>query len=387
MVYVVSALLVLCLSATRLIFTIPDPQNTNGLDLLVCKAFNRMGIYKITKSKREFWLPVIEKVVLGLSDQQLLTGLAVLIAGFWTHCSISVYHFTLVNDLAWFSATVHLTTLSMLDGFFLENPVLRNWRVTLMVALAMLLVASTVMQGHYEWFDSWPYNAQCLFDDLIGNTGGGPRYWMCVNLALLYIYYPMSIITLYDRPRKFLIEWLWKKPMAARNEAIRHLQNKKSDVNSPTFLEGSMKRFSFTLLIFFVSTVSWMYFALMTLLSSSAFYLVGDIVWYAYGLWGLIEDRMIPPSQMNGNENAMSFGQNVPILLLSSIVLVFREAYDGSQLQSAFSQVDQMAANTYQISRKRCERTRIRAPTPPNAASCVPEIRRRYLRRHLILLR
>ena len=90
---------------------------------------------------------------------------------------------------------------------------------------------------------------------------------------------------------------------------------------------------------------------------------------------------------MDGNENAMSFGQIVPILLLSSIVLVFREAYDGLNLQSAFSQVDKIAANTYQINRKRCKRTSTLTPTPPNAVSSIPAIRRRYLQEHLTLLR
>ena len=85
-----------------------------------------MGFSEVAKNKRDFWVSVIEKVVLGLSDQQLLTGLAVLVAGFWTHCSISVYHFAVVNDLAWFSANTHLTTLGLLDGFFQDNPVLRN---------------------------------------------------------------------------------------------------------------------------------------------------------------------------------------------------------------------------------------------------------------------
>lgn len=226
MVYIFSAFLVLCLSATRLIFTISDPQTPNGFELLVCKAFKRMGIYKVTKSKRDFWVPVIEKVVLGLSDQQILTGLAVLIAGFWTHCSISIYHFALVNDLAWFSANVHLTTLTILKDFFLEKRVLRNWRVILMVALAILLAASTVMEGHYDWFDSWPYNAQCLFDDLIGNIGGGPRYWMYVNLALICIYYPANIMRLYQPPRNFVRIWLEEHPMAALDEANRNLLKK-----------------------------------------------------------------------------------------------------------------------------------------------------------------
>ena len=123
--------------------------------------------------------------------------------------------------------------------------------------------------------------------------------------------------------------------MTARDEAIRHLLEKKSNVNSPSFLRGSMKRFSFALTIVIINTISGIYFLLMALIVSNTCGLILDINWFVFGLEGIMEDRNIPPSQINGNENAMTFGQIMPILLLSSIVLVFREAYDGLYLQIA----------------------------------------------------
>jgi hypothetical protein len=55
----------------------------------------------------------VEGVILALSDQQLITGLAMLIAGF-VKCDISVYLFNNVFALAWFSCTTHLATLTVL---------------------------------------------------------------------------------------------------------------------------------------------------------------------------------------------------------------------------------------------------------------------------------
>ena len=328
-VYVASAFITVCLSAARLILTSSDSPATNPFDRLVYKAAKSLGFFKIPDSKRDFWVPIIQKLVLSLSDQQLLTGLAVLIAGFWTHCNISVYHFALVNDLAWMSSAVHLTTLSVLHDYLLKRPTLRNWRVVLMVAMALLLVASNVMQGHYEWYDSWPYDAQCLFDNLNGNIGGAPRYWMSVSLALIFIFYPLSIVPLFERPTKFFHLWLGTKPRNAQDQAIESLKEKMSHNTSPAFLKGSMKRFGCAILIMFVSTISWMYFAPMALGGSNTCSLALDIFWFTYSLWSLIEDREIPPSEMNGSENSMSFGQIIPILLLSSIMLVFMEAYEG----------------------------------------------------------
>ena len=326
----------LLLSLARLIFTMSDTENDNQIDIFLCKALRAIGFSIDLGRERDFWVPVIEKMVLSLSDQQLLTGLAVLIAGFWTHCSISVYHFALVNDLAWFSATTHLTTLNVLQGFFMENPVLRTWRVILMVVMGIFLVASSVMEGHYAWSDSRPYDAQCLFDDLSGNIGGGPRYWMCVNLAMLFIFYPLGIITLYKRPSRFVDDLLEKKPRKAPKEAIRHLQRKQAKPNSPSVSGGSRKRWSFTLKrvsitlqIALVSIAGWIYLLLGAVVASKACNLAVDSALFGYSVRCLVNDRAIPASEMDGNENAMSFGQIVPILLLSSILLVGREAYDG----------------------------------------------------------
>lgn len=312
-----------------LVLTGSGSKNINSVDHLLYKIVRATAPFTISDNIREFWIPIVERLVLSLSDQQLLTGLAVLIASFWTHCSISVYHFALVNDLAWFSASVHVTTLTVLRQYLHDNPLLRDWRVALMAILALLLVASTIMEGHHEWFDSWPYDAQCLFSNLSGNIGGAPRYWMLIGLTLISINYPLSIIPLFDRPMEFVDKWLDKKPRAARDQAIIRLREYKSHMTSPNSITGRIKRFAYTLLILIVRGLSCTYFSLMTLIGSNIFTLVLDIFWFAYSLWSIIGDRDIPSSEMNGDENAMTFGQIMPILLLSSVVLVFWEAYAG----------------------------------------------------------
>lgn len=47
-----------------------------------------------------FAVRVIEKTILNLNDQLLLTELTVLVTGCWTYCSISAYYFALSSDLA-----------------------------------------------------------------------------------------------------------------------------------------------------------------------------------------------------------------------------------------------------------------------------------------------
>ena len=87
----------------------------------------------------------LEKFILALSDQQLITGLAVLIAGFVSPYSMSLYHFNIIAALGWFSSTVHLSTLAVLRAYFIEHPRLRDWRVGAMLSVFALLTSAQVV--------------------------------------------------------------------------------------------------------------------------------------------------------------------------------------------------------------------------------------------------
>jgi hypothetical protein len=54
-----------------------------------------------------------EAIVLAFSDQQLVTGLALLIS-IYIKGDITVYTFQVATSLAWFSSTIHLATLVVL---------------------------------------------------------------------------------------------------------------------------------------------------------------------------------------------------------------------------------------------------------------------------------
>ena len=54
-----------------------------------------------------------------------------------------------------------------------------------------------------------------------------------------------------------------------------------------------------------------------------------DILWFSLGLMGILWGRNIPESDMIGDEHQLSFGQIVPMLMLASMVLSFKEVYTG----------------------------------------------------------
>ncbi|KAJ8114896.1 hypothetical protein OPT61_g3338 [Boeremia exigua] len=97
---------------------------------------------KLTRRQRE---EVVKRFILTLSDQQLATGLAILIAAIANQCTLTVWEFQLAFALAWFSSTTHLATLDCLREYFLEHGAVRNWRVGGMIALLLLLSYSLIM--------------------------------------------------------------------------------------------------------------------------------------------------------------------------------------------------------------------------------------------------
>ncbi|KAF1995262.1 hypothetical protein P154DRAFT_393041, partial [Amniculicola lignicola CBS 123094] len=57
----------------------------------------------------------LTRFILSLSDQQLVTGLGILVAAVSNQCTLSGAEFDIALSLAWFSATVHLVALDVLQ--------------------------------------------------------------------------------------------------------------------------------------------------------------------------------------------------------------------------------------------------------------------------------
>lgn len=84
----------------------------------------------------------ISNFLVSLSDQQLVTGLAILIAAVSGQESLSTYDFYIALSLGWFSCTTHLATINVLCVRFKRHPYIREVRVAgLMCAIALLSYA------------------------------------------------------------------------------------------------------------------------------------------------------------------------------------------------------------------------------------------------------
>ena len=330
MAFILSAFLTILFSFVYLLVSKESFKEQNALDDWVWARLSSLSPSHTSDARRKVWQTVLEKVILSLSDQQLLTGLAILTAGLLRHCSLSVYHFEMVYELAWFSSSTHMTSLSALRNYLFARPRLRNWRVCLMAVMFCLLVAYVVMSSHRSWYESWPYRAQCLFDNLIGNISGTPSKWMICSLTILSWGYLSNSLALFETPSRLLAQWIFEKPVTALEKGIKALRNKRqlilSNSSDPRAKLYGASILAMQIVVVIVETI---YFVIITSATSCWFSLMFDITWFATGLYSIISTRQIPDSKTDGDENELTFGQIVPLLLLGSTILVIKEGYEG----------------------------------------------------------
>ncbi|PVI04517.1 hypothetical protein DM02DRAFT_586190 [Periconia macrospinosa] len=152
------------------------------------------------KPKRRFEY-AMEKSVLLLSDTQLVTGMAILLAGFsQLPCGISAYHWQIIVYIAWFSSFTFLAAVAFLESYFRMNQKLRLIRLFFMFALSGLQIAALLPTGSKDWLDVYgqagdfypSLSAECYYKQLASPSFSrrGPRIWsMVLSVVVISISY------------------------------------------------------------------------------------------------------------------------------------------------------------------------------------------------------
>ncbi|KAH6638038.1 hypothetical protein C7974DRAFT_153026 [Boeremia exigua] len=97
-----------------------------------------------------FWSRVLSKNLLAFSDTQLLTGLAIQFTALIKHCSMSVYHFRIVTDLAFLTTVTHLLTVVALRNYFVKNKWINLPRIFFMLGNLGLLGYTSFVSYSYD---------------------------------------------------------------------------------------------------------------------------------------------------------------------------------------------------------------------------------------------
>lgn len=104
------------------------------------------------RSRRKVWSRILSKTILGLSDQQLASSLALLTIAFIRHCEISSYHLNIICSLAWFSSVTHLSSVFALRHYWREesNAIALYTRIGLMFCVFILLLAALIWSPQFN---------------------------------------------------------------------------------------------------------------------------------------------------------------------------------------------------------------------------------------------
>ncbi|KAF4953942.1 hypothetical protein FGADI_5591, partial [Fusarium gaditjirri] len=190
-----------------------DGDFLNDLDHIVIAGAKRLGNKIRRKSpvheglessqkSNEARKEAIQQFILTLSDQQLVTGLAILICGVINQKSLSTFEFSVMLSLAWFSSTTHLATLDALRTYLKTHGVIRHVRVFGMVCVLIFLSYAFAITIKTFGFDP-TIPVQCVFSSTETYSrvfSLDPVNLICLVLALVLIIqgYTVRIIDLYS---------------------------------------------------------------------------------------------------------------------------------------------------------------------------------------------
>lgn len=98
---------------------------------------------------RERRIACFNQFGLSLSDQQLVTGLALLVIIVSSQLTLSGHEFSVAHSLAWFSSTTHLATLDVL------RPALRSQGQCILALRVLGILAVLVLLTYTSYMVSW----------------------------------------------------------------------------------------------------------------------------------------------------------------------------------------------------------------------------------------
>jgi len=292
----------------------------------------------------------LEKFVLAQSDLQLVTGIAILVAGFSNPCSTDMYHFEIVAALAWFSCCTHLVTLQLLKDYLRKHTIVRNLKVTVMLMLlVLLLVAQTLGYANvdltYPAACSWaqlanldPISCLLIFEMVL--------FWtFAYGTAIFRLYLETSevvahnIIWVLHRLKPNLKNEAKKEPTAIdpRKDTVAcsttaRIATKGLDIQPMPFWKTTFKE---------PSSVGWLknpvrdigilFSAQREMRQSFLSDIVSLYFLNSLGMIGVVMARWHANRSVTvkGNEDEMGFGQIVPLLLLALPILAVIEVYNG----------------------------------------------------------
>jgi hypothetical protein len=144
--FLVSAYVSFVVVFAAYLFGFVEPELLSPADVRLMRIRSRIDIHPRLHH-------LLQHAILVLSDQQIVTGIAIMAAGFvgLRNGETNVYHYQIVLYLAWLSSSVHPSALTFLRPFMESHTAVRFWRLVGMVVLFFTLIVGLVPTVSYDW--------------------------------------------------------------------------------------------------------------------------------------------------------------------------------------------------------------------------------------------
>ncbi|KAF2162916.1 hypothetical protein M409DRAFT_68893 [Zasmidium cellare ATCC 36951] len=317
--FIFSACITLVATLGAYAFGMVDEGLLRPVDRLVLRAPSRAA-------KHVAIHVALRKAILALSDQQIVTGIAILAAGFngLRLGNITVYHFQIIIYLAWMSSSVHLSALTILRPFMHFHRGVMVWRVIGMMVLFVMLIIALIPTVSNEWavvttqFDNGqpvvnaPYSAfgvpaSCFWGKI---RGAGVNPDSILSFVVLFISYLWKMGGMFQPFRRKFARYL-------RNPIDRLLEKMLSKPAREYEHRGGqfwLWTFRGALAIYLPLEAS------LEVMGSFSAALWLSVLGLIYGIMQILIPRMymmqIDPSVADAESN-LGFGQLMPLILLA----------------------------------------------------------------------
>ena len=262
----------------------------------------------MNEDKKRFWLRVLDRLILGFSDQQLVTGISILLIGFISVCRVSTYHFYVINNLGMFSCSSHLASVLSLRRYFQDHPSVAKIRVAAMLLFAALLSTSLILLG----FLPFSVNLRCSTACSVDSSLRLERFAAVIMTLYLAFAYWAALAYVFPNAEVHFMTWFNTNPALWIESAL-----------------GPMGRgYHFQ--------ERFMHYRPLPALTLS-FGL--QFLWWVVSLSSCIYVRFKGSKSVQGTEGVWTFGQTLALLMISLPFLTAAEIYLGLNYSiSSFSE-------------------------------------------------
>lgn len=167
---------------------------------------------------------------------------------------------------------------------------------------------------------------------------------MAFNLLLLWYGYTSRIIQLYESD--VLEKFFFYRPLRILEKVRDAIERKRSAYSSANEVNRLISSAMLLPLRMVLQAIISIWIIVDVISTSTTQMLCFNVFWLIYSSYSLFIDRKISSDQMEGSENEWGFGQVVPLLLLSSTVMLFKELYTDQKVKGEAQALDSSINNS-----------------------------------------